>query len=315
HEGSFDIACKMIEAAAINGADAVKFQTFKTEHYVSNENPARFAKLKSFELSYDDFSKLAKAADDHGIMFLSTPFDLQSAEFLDDLVPAYKIASGDNTFYPLIERVARTGKPILLSTGMTDTNLVQMAVSRIRTIWQQNSVEQDIGILHCVSSYPTPADQANLQAIVTLQHNFDATIGYSDHTLGCEAAVISAAIGARIIEKHFTLDKNFSDFRDHQLSATPAELKQLVLRVREVETLLGDGIKKAQPSEIASGDAMRRSIAVSRDVSTGECLRWEDLTWIRPGNGFKPGDEAKVLGRVVKLPLTAGRILQPEHFE
>ena len=306
HEGSYALAEELIGRAAEAGVDAVKFQTFRTEHYVSRRDDARFERLKSFELSHDEFTKLAAVARQEGIVFLSTPFDLESVRFLDALVPAFKIASGDNTFYPLIDTVARRGKPILLSTGLADTTRVQHAKAVIEAVWAEIGVAPGLALLHCVSSYPVPPAQANLAAIGRLRAEFDCTIGYSDHTLGIEACRVAASLGARIIEKHFTLDKNHSEFRDHQLSADPGEMTELVRAVRQTETLLGSGEKRPQECEQTAERALRRSITAVRGLASGAVVTWEDITWVRPGGGLPPGKEHLILGRKLAKPVRGG---------
>ena len=306
HEGSYALAEELIGRAAEAGVDAVKFQTFRTEHYVSRRDDARFERLKSFELSHDEFTKLTAVARQEGVIFLSTPFDLESVRFLDALVPAFKIASGDNTFYPLLDTVARTGKPIMLSTGLADTTGIRQAKAVIETAWAEIGVEPGLALLHCVSSYPVPPAQANLAAIGRLRAEFDCTIGYSDHTLGIEACRVAASLGARIIEKHFTIDKNHSDFRDHQLSADPGEMTELVRAVRQTETLLGSGEKRPQECEQTAERALRRSITAVRDLASGAVVTWEDITWVRPGGGLPPGKEHLILGRKLAKPVRGG---------
>ncbi len=315
HEGSYALAEEMIGRAGEAGADAVKFQTFRTEHYISSRDDARFERLKSFELTHDEFSKLAGVARQEGVIFLSTPFDLESVRFLDALVPAFKIASGDNTFYPLLDTVARRGKPILLSTGLADTTRVQHAKAVIATAWAEIGVEPDLALLHCVSSYPVPPAQANLAAIGQLREEFDCTIGYSDHTLGIEACRIAASLGARIIEKHFTIDKNHSDFRDHRLSADPGEMAEVVQAIRRTETLLGSGEKRLQECEQSAEPAMRRSITAARDLACGAIITWEDITWVRPGGGLPPGKEHVILGRKLAKPVRGGDRITPELLQ
>lgn len=315
HEGSRALAEEMIGRAAAAGADAVKFQTFRTEHYVSRRDEARFHRLKSFELSCADFERLAGVTRAANVLFLSTPFDIESARFLDGLVPAFKIASGDNTFYPLLEAVAGFGKPILLSAGLADLSELRRAKALIEQVWQRNGVRQELAVLHCVTSYPVPPAEANLAAIGRLRQESGCTVGYSDHTIGIEAAVLAVALGARVIEKHFTLDKHYSDFRDHQLSADPAELAELVRRVREAVAMLGCGEKVPQACEKANFVAARRSVAVRRDMPAGAGIAWDDLTWVRPGGGVPPGDERRVLGRVLRQAVQAGDILTLDMFE
>jgi N,N'-diacetyllegionaminate synthase len=314
HEGSYSLAEEMIGSAAEAGALAVKFQTFLPEHYVSRQDAARLERLRKFAFSFDQFAELAKVAKRCGVLFLSTPFDLASADALDRLCPAFKISSGDNTFAPLLERVASFRKPILLSTGLANLTDVERARSAITGVWEELKHAGDVILLHCVSSYPTPPAEANLGAIRTLADRFRGVVGYSDHTLGIGAAVLSVALGARVIEKHFTVDKNYSDFRDHQLSADPAELAELVRQVRLAAEFLGDGRKIAQASEDLNRLAMRRSIAAGVDLPAGTVLRWEHLTWVRPGDGFAPGHETRVLGRALARAVAKGDLLRPDDL-
>ena len=309
HEGNLSLAEEMIGLAADAGVDAVKFQTFLTEHYVSNENRARFEMLKSFELTFKEFEHLKEASDKAGVIFISTPFDIASAEALNTIVPAFKISSGDNTFYPLIETIARFGKPIILSCGLAGMKKLEYARALIEHIWNEKGVNPGMAALHCVSSYPVPPWEANLGAIRTLGEKLGCVIGYSDHTLGIDAAALSVAVGARIVEKHFTIDKNFSEFRDHQLSADPNELKSLVERIRAIEELLGTGNKIVQESEKQLEGLLRRSIVAARDLSAGKTVGREDITWIRPAGGISPGREELVLGRVLTRNVAKGERL------
>ncbi|MCK4304166.1 MAG: N-acetylneuraminate synthase family protein, partial [Candidatus Eisenbacteria sp.] len=238
HEGQYGLAEEMIERAARAGADAVKFQTIVPERLVSPRQAERIAQLKRFQLSDEDFTGLSQVARRAGVLFISTPFDLGSVATLEPLVAAYKVSSGDNNFIPLLDRICRTGKPILLSAGLTDWVEIKRSCGHIRDQWRTRGIDPGLGVLHCVSAYPVPPAEANLAVIGRLRE-LGVTTGYSDHTLGIEAAVLSVAAGARIVEEHFTVDKNYSSFHDHQLSADPADMQELVRRVREVETFLG----------------------------------------------------------------------------
>jgi len=244
HEGNFDLAVELLESAAKTGVDAVKFQSFIPELYVSVADAERLNRLKNFQLSQDQFRHLAKRASELKVIFFSTPFDIQTAIFLNEIQPLFKISSGDNNFYPLIETIAKFNKPTIISTGLTDLIVLEALVD----FWvRKGGLVNNLALMHCVSSYPTPYNQANIAAIPTLKNKFpDITIGYSDHTLGCDAAVLSVGAGARIIEKHFTLNKKQSDFRDHLLSADPSEMYDLVQRIHHAEVLMGSGIKKIQ---------------------------------------------------------------------
>lgn len=309
HEGSYALAEEMVGLAAQAGAGAVKFQTIVPERLVSPSQKDRIRQLERFRLRYDEFEKLSKVAQRENVLFLSTPFDIESACFLNNLVPAFKIASGDNNFFLLIDVIARTDKPIILSSGLTDMKQITKTRDFIQGVWREQGISQELAVLHCVASYPTPAEEASLLAIRQMRDQLGVTVGYSDHTLGIEAAVLSVALGARIIEKHFTLDKNYSDFHDHQLSADPQELAFLVKRVKEAVELLGDGEKRLQDSEKEVVDKVRRSIVASRDLNQGTVLQWEDLTWLRPGGGLAPGCETDLVGKKLARPVLAGEYI------
>jgi len=315
HEGDVALGQELIGLAAEAGAGAVKFQTYRTEELVSRGNVARFEQLKLFELSHDEFERLAATASDEGVMFLSTPFDLGSAEFLASLVPAFKIGSCENTFYPLLETVARFGKPVLLSGGMMDVLELADSKARIEEVWRRQGVQQELAVLHCVTSYPVPPEEANLAAISRLREALGCTVGYSDHTLGIEAAAVSVALGARVVEKHFTVDKHYSKFRDHQLSADPNDMAQLVRKIREIEALLGSGEKRPQPSELAVMETVRRSIVARRDLPAGAIVTWDDLAWVRPGGGLAPGEEHLITGRRLRRSMAAGDEFSPRDLE
>lgn len=315
HEGSYTLAEELIGLAAQAGAGAVKFQTIVPERLVSPGDKERIQQLKRFQLSYEQFDKLKKTADREKIIFLSTPFDIESALFLKQIVPAYKISSGDNTFLPLIEVVVRTGKPIILSAGLTDLDEIRRTKDYIYSIWNEMGIpSHDLAILHCVVSYPTSLEDANLLSIRALA-GLGATVGYSDHTIGIEAAVLSVPLGARIIEKHFTIDKAYSSFRDHQLSADPREFAELVRRVREAEKMLGREGKRVVNAEKDALMKVRRSIAVKRDMHKGEKIAMEDIIWVRPGTGLFPGMEKDILGKPLKRPLKKGEMISLEDLD
>ncbi|HYF02551.1 MAG TPA: N-acetylneuraminate synthase family protein, partial [Patescibacteria group bacterium] len=237
---------------------------------------------------------------------------MESAQFLEGLVPAFKIASGDNTFFPLLKTVAETGKPIIMSAGLATFGELKKSKEFIENVWQENSLKNtDLAILHCVVSYPTPAEEANLSAILDLK-KLGLTVGYSDHTLGIDAAVLSVACGARIIEKHFTIDKNYSEFRDHQLSANPQDLKELVERVKLASMLLGSGGKKIQDAERGNIQSVRRSIVARSSLKKGSEISWDSLGWVRPLNGLPAGEEHQLLGKVLKRDISEGEPILPE---
>jgi sialic acid synthase SpsE len=315
HEGNFETAKELVRQAAECGVPAVKFQTFNTEHFTSRSDSARFARLKSFELSHEQFAELAEVARSLGLLFISTPLDLGSATFLDSIVDAFKIASGDNDYYPLLAHVARRNKPLIISTGASDLQQVSRTVEFVKDQWAQDRIQGQLALLHCVSSYPVPAEQANLLAIPFLAENFDCTIGYSDHTRGINAALLAVGLGARLIEKHFTLDKQFSDFRDHQLSADPPEMRTLVQAVAQASLMLGKSEKKIQPCEEPSRAAIRRSIVAGADLPAGHRVVSSDLTCIRPGGGLAPGNEDQLIGKVLKRAVRFGDQLRTSDVE
>jgi N,N'-diacetyllegionaminate synthase len=315
HEGDFSVAQELIGKASESGADAVKFQTFIPEH-ISGGDPPRLKRLQKFCLTNEQFEKLAKLASDQNIIFFSTPFDLESAKFLDTIQPVFKIASSDNDYLSLIKTVASFGKPMIVSCGIAELNLIDIVCSEVNEIWSDKNINPGLALLHCVSSYPTPPEQANLNAITTIKKRFtEQTIGYSDHTLGVQAAVSSVALGARIVEKHFTLDKNYSDFRDHQISADPEDLKQMVEKIREVELMLGTGEKILQQNETEILSALRRSIAASKNLPIGTKLTKDDLIWVRPGTGITMGKENQIIGKRLRRPISYGELISLEDVD
>ncbi len=315
HEGDYSVAEKMLQAAAEAGADGVKFQTCIPELFVSPADPERMERMKRFQLSFDDFRRLADLARRLGVVFFSTPLDLESAKFLDGVQDVFKIASCDNSFIQLIDLLASFGKPMIISSGLSDVSLLKEVRSRVLSFAGESKEHEVLSFLHCVSSYPVPDDQVNLGAVSTLIKEFpNATIGYSDHSLGIDACVYAVAAGARIIEKHFTLDKQFSSFRDHQLSADPEEFKTLVERIRKLEKMMGSGVRAPQACEEGAPDMLRRSIALGRDMEAGEVLTESDIIWIRPGTGIPSGSEDMVLGKRIKTDLKKGTLLTPENM-
>jgi sialic acid synthase SpsE len=315
HEGNLQLAEQLIDLAASTGVHAIKFQTYRTEEHISRKDETRFKRLKSFEFNEDQFEILSEKVHKAGLLFISTPFDLQSVSILEPLVDAYKISSSDNTFYPLMEKIALANKPILMSGGLADIHQLHYSKLFIERIWREHSIFQSLAVLHCVSNYPVELHEANLLAIHDIARNLGCTVGYSDHTLGIEAAVLSVAVGARIIEKHFTLDKHFSEFRDHQLSVTPDELKELVRRVKEAEQYLGSGIKEPQESEKSNMNAMRRSIIAKRRLHVGEIITMDSIRWVRPAGGIAPGNEHLILGKRLKLEVAEGDMILPEFID
>ncbi|HUT79344.1 MAG TPA: N-acetylneuraminate synthase family protein [Polyangia bacterium] len=312
HEGDAELAHQMVRAAVAAGADAVKFQTFKTEQFIDRAEQARFRQLSSYELDFDDFASLARLTRELGALFISSPFDAASAEFLAAHADAIKIASGDNDHYPLIRQAAASELPLIISTGLSDLDRVQRAADSVVEV---RGEDLRLALLHCVSSYPVAPEEANLASIAVLAERFGLPVGFSDHTIGIEAAPAAVAAGARIVEKHFTLAGIESDFRDHELSADEDELTRMVSRIREVETLLGAPGKRPQPSEAATHAAVRRSAIAARELEEGAELAASEIWWVRPGGGISPTDEAKLIGRRLRRGVSAGERLTLEDLE
>ncbi|WP_347488243.1 N-acetylneuraminate synthase [Desulfoscipio sp. XC116] len=304
HNGDIKLAKKLVDAAKSAGADAVKFQTFKTESLVSKAAPkAEYQKqntmtdgnqlemLKKLELSYNYFKELKEYCTEKGILFLSTAFDFDSIECLESLeMPVYKVPSGEITNLPYLMKIAGTGKPVIISTGMSDLDEVGSAIKVLR-----DNGAGTMTLLHCNTQYPTPFEDANLMAMLTLRERFGVAVGYSDHTLGIEAPIAAVALGATVIEKHFTLDKSLEG-PDHKASLDPQELKAMVTSIRNIEVALGDGIKQPSASEIMNKAAARKSIVAGRNIAKGEIFTEDNLAIKRPGNGISPMKWFEVLG-------------------
>lgn len=304
HEGDPEVAHRLVEAAAAAGADAVKLQVYRVESFVRRQDPERYQRMARFQLDPAAVAGVAERARSLGLAVIATPLDLASVEVVEPLVDAFKIASGDNDFEALLRAVARHGRPVILSSGMSNLSILERAAEILRPCL--------LAVLQCTSAYPASPAEVNLAAIPLLAERLNAVAGYSDHTLGLEACVTAVAAGARLIEKHFTLDKGFSDYRDHALSADPADLRGLVRRIREVEQLLGQRAKEVQPGEQETLVAARRSIVAVRPLVASHTLELQDLTWLRPRDGLPPGEEARVVGRRLRRDVEAGEPITAE---
>lgn len=304
HNGSRELAFRLIDKAVEAGADCVKFQTFITEEIISKRaekaeyqkaatgsDESQYQMVKKLELSFEQFRELQKYAEERGITFLSTPFDIPSVEFLDSInIPCFKIPSGEITNLPYLIKIAETGRDVIMSTGMAELNEIESAINILR-----EHGSGDISLLHCNTEYPTPYEDVNLRAMSTLKEKFGVRVGYSDHTQGIEVPIAAVALGAEIIEKHFTLDHNMEG-PDHKASLEPDELKQMVDGIRKTEKALGNGIKTASPSEKKNIQIARKSIVARRDIIKGEILTEENLAVKRPGNGISPMRWYEVIG-------------------
>ena len=296
HNGEVDLAEQLIEVAADAGADAVKFQTFKADKVVTayaekaayqkkttSASESQYDMIKRLELKAQDFKHLAKYAKSKNILFLSSPFDKASVDLLADLdVPAFKVASGEITNVDLLRHIARKGRPILLSTGMSTLGDIERALNLI-----QHSGTSDIILLHCTTNYPAQPAELNLRAIKTLKYAFALPVGFSDHSVGIAASIAAVALGACAIEKHITISKELPG-PDHQASSEPAQFKEMVEAVRNVEQALGDGVKRPTRSEEETITVARRSIVAKADIPKGTVITEDMLEVKRPGTGISP---------------------------
>jgi len=319
HNGSLSIAKRMVDAAYSAGADAVKFQTFTADNLVSKnapkaayqkkltqKNETQWEMLRKLELSRQAHVTLSRYCVRKRIQFLSSPFDVESVYFLAQLgMKIFKIPSGEITNYPYLYAMGALKKSVILSTGMSTMNEIGGA---IRTLTLAGTPKHKITILHCNTEYPTPPGDVNLKAMVSIHKRFNISVGYSDHTKGIEIPVAAAALGASVIEKHFTLSRKMKG-PDHQTSLEPGELKDMVSAVRNIEQALGDGIKRVSPSERKNRDIVRKSIVAKSYIRKGETFTENNLTTKRPGTGISPMLWNHVRGKRAKRDFEKGRFI------
>ena len=320
HNGSVELAKKMIKSASECGVDAVKFQTFKSEDLVTEnaktanyqeENTSensQFEMLKKLELSFEDFKELKKYASKHNVIFISSPFDIKSVNLLEKLnVSLYKLGSGELNNFELIDHVQKTDKPMIISTGMATLEEIKETYDFIKN-------KNNLVILHCITGYPTSFEEANLNFIKTLQSEFDVPIGFSDHSPGIELPIAAVALGACVVEKHFTLDKNLEG-PDHKASLNPSEFKAMVDAIRNVEVAMGDGIRKFSENELEIKKVARKSIVLNQDVSSGSIIEKEMLSIKRPGTGIAPKYIDELVGKELNKDLKVNDVLKWEYFK
>lgn len=304
HNGNLEMAKQMVDVAKDCDVDFVKFQTLKVASLVSRfamtaeyqkqnmgTEESQMEMLKKISLSFEDFDELWKYCQSKDIGFLSTPFDIDSIHFLNDMVPFWKVPSGEITNYPYLVEIAKTEKKVVLSTGMSNVKEIEVAVDVLKQFGTS-----DIVLLHCNTQYPTPYEDVNLRAMNMLENHFGVEVGYSDHTNGIEIPIAAVAMGATIIEKHFTLDRNLSG-PDHKASIEPGELRQMVTSIRNIEAAMGDGVKAVTKSEKENIDVARKSIVAAINIKKGEVFTSQNITTKRPGNGVSPMMWNDVIGR------------------
>ena len=309
HNGSIDLAKKLIDSAVIAGADAVKFQTFKAKNLVSKNaqkaeyqkqnmgdgDDSQFNMLKKLELDLDTHHELISYCKKKNIMFLSTPFDHDSIDLLNDLgLEIFKIPSGEITNLPYLRHIGSLNKKVILSTGMANIGEIEDALDVLSSA---GTTKENITVLHANTMYPTPMEDVNLKAMVTIGNTFDIDYGYSDHTLGIEVDIAAVAMGAICIEKHFTLDKNMEG-PDHKASLEPNELKAMVNGIRNIEVALGSSVKKPSPSEMPNIKIARKSIVAKQDIKKGELLTQDNLAIKRPSSGINPMRWDEIVGTI-----------------
>lgn len=307
HNGDTNLAKKLIDAAADAEVDFVKFQTFqskklvsknalKADYQIENTKNATYSQLKmleKLELGTEAHHELIEYCEAKGVKFLSTGFDFESLEFLNQLgIPFFKVPSGEITNLPYLRKIASFGKPLIISTGMADMQEIEEA---LKVVLGKGLAKKDITILHCNTEYPTPMHDVNLLAMSSIKERFDVKVGYSDHTLGIEVPVAAVAMGAEVIEKHFTLDVNM-DGPDHKASLEPNELKDMVTAIRNIEQALGHGRKEPSPSEMKNKAVARKSIVADTVIEKGQLFTEENLTIKRPGTGISPMEWDNVVG-------------------
>lgn len=323
HNGNLETAKRLVDVAKKAGADAVKFQTFRAEALASASaskvgyqaettggDESQLEMLKKLELSLDDHYLLKAYCDEQDILFLSTPFDEVCADFLDTLgVPVFKIASGELNNPFLLSHIAGKKKPVIVSTGMGTLDEVEAAVRTIR-----ETGNRQIILLHCVSQYPTDPRDANLRAMETMRGVFKVPVGFSDHTMGVEVAMAAAALGASVIEKHFTLDRT-SRGPDHRVSLEPAQLKQMIQGIRIAEQALGNGLKEPCAADLGTARLVRRSLVATKNIPKGARLALEWVAVKRPGTGLPPAMLPRLVGLKVKKNIPSGTLLSLEMFD
>lgn len=309
HEGDFNQAQKMLRLAAETGVDYVKFQSFTPARYASASDPARLARVSGMALSQAQFRTLADTAQELKVGFISTPLSEDWVDILDEYCPAFKIASGDITFRPVIEKAARTGKPVIVSTGAATLEEIDQAVEWFAAVVGKENLKERMILMHCVTAYPTPVEQANVLSVPFLKERYGLRTGYSNHVMGINASLAAVALGADVVEVHFTDQKEGREFRDHSLSFDQKDLTEFIVRADEIRRSLGVYGKIVQAAERDIVAAVRKGIIAARDIKAGEVLRAEDLMFARPATEFSSNDIDQLIGRAVNQDVLQGHLI------
>ncbi|MES2837166.1 MAG: N-acetylneuraminate synthase [Bacteroidota bacterium] len=325
HNGDINLAKKLIDAAVDANVDIVKFQTFIAENVISKHaqkadyqkestggNESQLDMVKKLQLSFNDFIELKKYCEQKGIVFLSTPFDIESVDFLKSLnMGLWKIPSGEITNLPYLKKIGAYNEKVIFSTGMSTLGDIENAID---VLIKAGTLKNNITVLHCNTEYPTPMKDVNLKAMLTIKNAFHVNVGYSDHTLGIEIPIAAVALGANVIEKHFTLDKNMEG-PDHRASLEPNELKEMVASIRNIELAMGSGTKLPSESEQKNTEIARKSLHLAHDLKSGHVLSENDLTVKRPGNGINPMLINEIIGCKLKKDVVKDSILHLKDIE
>lgn len=312
HEGDFEYAKKLTHLAAQSGADAVKFQVYTGDSLVNSKyDPDRNKHFKKFELSQEQYTELAQLCEDLGITFMASVWDIDAFSYIDQYMPIYKVGSGDMTAYNLIKKMVLTGKPLILSTGLSTQKEVNDVVNFIASVDAEYITNNKLSVLQCTSMYPIPDEDANLNVMLQYKNDFDIPVGYSDHTVGMDAIETAVAMGAEVIEVHFTDTREGKDFRDHKVSATKDEIQDLIKKIKKIKTLQGSSIKKPTKSEIDSKhvDSFRRGVFAKKDLKKGNVIQEDDLISLRPLTGTCASNYYDLIGTTLQNDISTLEIV------
>lgn len=309
HEGDFYQAKRILKLAAESGADCVKFQSYTPTRYAAANDAARLQRVSKMALNVDQFKELATMARDLGVTFFSTPLTEDWVDILNEFCPLFKIASGDITFEPVIRKAAATGKPLIISTGAATLEEIDRAVSWVKDEIGNHELRDRLILMHCVSAYPTPIEEANILSIPFLRERYGLKVGYSNHVMGMNACLGAVALGADIVEVHFTDQKEGREFRDHALSFEKADLQDFIARARDIRKALGAYEKKPMPCELANIPAMRKGIVAAHDLKMGQVLTETDLIYARPATEYAAADLPSLIGKSLNENVAQGHLV------
>jgi N-acetylneuraminate synthase/N,N'-diacetyllegionaminate synthase len=312
HEGNIESALNLIELAALSGADAVKFQSYTPEFYTSRDNLERFERIKKFALSHDDHLLLIEKAQSVGIEFFSTPLSEDWISFLNNHVNVFKIASGDITFETVIKKASETGKKLIISTGGSSIDEIDQAVSWVEDVIGREYIQEKLVLMHCISSYPAPLEQANINSIPFLSKRYGINVGFSNHVIAPEACYAALALGTNVFELHFTDKKDGRTFHDHKLSFEPNDIKKFLHQAKKIKASLGDYNKTVQACEIDAIPNIRKGLVASRNLSKGHVISDEDIHYARPASGFTAAEKPFLIGKTVLQDIKTGHHLKKD---